>query len=280
MAFFHSPRNNSFGPLEVNILYWEFNHPQGGTNFSMHCHPFWQIEIIKSGQPRLNTVQAPVQLKEKDIIVIPPFLQHGFSYPRSGIEYYSFKLEVKGLKPPETQVRLRKSQETVLLEQVLDTLLAENMDIRHSKAILVKNLLTALLEIQRVSADPEESKSPLVDTVEKLIRQHSTTRISVNALARELGYSRNHLSILFRQEVGLPLKSFIDHFICSTAESLLLYSEMNVSEIAYSLSFCNVHTFSRFFKRISGRSPTAFKKHMLRLDTPQNQEDMLTKEIN
>ncbi|MGV2480520.1 UNVERIFIED_CONTAM: AraC family transcriptional regulator, partial [Salmonella enterica subsp. enterica serovar Weltevreden] len=37
------------------------------------------------------------------------------------------------------------------------------------------------------------------------------------------------------------------------------YTKRDISEIAYELGFENVQVFSRFFKRLSGISPTEFR---------------------
>ena len=77
-----------------------------------------------------------------------------------------------------------------------------------------------------------------------------------------MGYSRNHLSLLFKRKYGIPLKTFIDRERIEIAKSLLAYTEMNVSETAQTMGFNDVYYFSNFFKRLTGKSPLNYLKEI------------------
>jgi AraC-like DNA-binding protein len=65
---------------------------------------------------------------------------------------------------------------------------------------------------------------------------------------------------LFRTSEGTALKRYVDRERCRVAESLVMYSDLNVGEIAESLNFIDIYSFSRFFKRQTGKSPRDFRK--------------------
>ena len=63
----------------------------------------------------------------------------------------------------------------------------------------------------------------------------------------------------------------INHKIEKVKE-LLLYDELNLSEIAFNLNYSSVAHLSNQFKKITGLSPTYFKK--LKIKRKHNLEDL------
>jgi AraC-like DNA-binding protein len=59
---------------------------------------------------------------------------------------------------------------------------------------------------------------------------------------------------------GKTLSSIISDLLFSTARSMLLSSEMSIQEIADELNFADQSSFSKFIKKIAGKSPNALRK--------------------
>lgn len=100
----------------------------------------------------------------------------------------------------------------------------------------------------------------LANKVRSIIKARNGKVLTVAEAAGKLGYSRSHLSLLFKQEYGVPLKTFIDQERIEIAKSLLAYTEMNISETAIAMGFNDVYYFSNFFKRLTGKSPLHYLK--------------------
>ena len=58
--------------------------------------------------------------------------------------------------------------------------------------------------------------------------------------------------------MGITPNAYINQRKIAKAKELMLYSEMNVSEIAESLGFQSIHYFSRLFKKVAGIAPTEY----------------------
>jgi AraC-like DNA-binding protein len=264
MAEFHFPSHRQPRPLKAEILYWVLNRPEPGSSYARHCHPFWQIEIIRAGEPALETDRRSVTLGEGDMVLIPPYLEHCLRYPDPGIAYCSVKCEVEGLAARPQSIRIVQLAKFPFLRQALDDLLGNVRKVSPDKLTIAANLLNALLTIHYSPGSLQEPGTRLRRAVQDQINQNSGARLSAEEIARRLGYSRNHLSQLFHREAGMTLKSYIDRAVCRNAEKLIVYSAMNISEIGDALGFDSVYSFSRFFKRINGESPTDYKQHSLR----------------
>lgn len=58
--------------------------------------------------------------------------------------------------------------------------------------------------------------------------------------------------------MGLSPNAYINQRKISKAKELMLYSELNVSQIAESLGYQSIHYFSRLFKKVVGIAPTDY----------------------
>jgi AraC family transcriptional activator of pobA len=85
-------------------------------------------------------------------------------------------------------------------------------------------------------------------------------KINLEDLAEHLRYSRVHLCRMCQNALGMSLKEFFDNEKADLARKKLLYSSKKISLIASELGFNNVYSFSRFFKRVVGLSPSIFRK--------------------
>ena len=79
-------------------------------------------------------------------------------------------------------------------------------------------------------------------------------------LSDELHYDYNYLSSLFSSVESITLEHYIIHQKIERVKELLFYDELNMSEIADKLGYKSVQHLSSQFKKITGFTPTQFKK--------------------
>lgn len=79
-------------------------------------------------------------------------------------------------------------------------------------------------------------------------------------LAEELKYDYNYLSGLFSSVEGVTIEQYIIQQKIERVKELLLYDELTLSEIAYQLGYSSVQHLSGQFRKITGATPTEFKK--------------------
>lgn len=79
-------------------------------------------------------------------------------------------------------------------------------------------------------------------------------------LAEELHYDYNYLSNLFSSLEGITLEQYIIRQKIERVKELLFYDQLNLSEIAHRLAYSSVQHLSNQFKKITGFTPSAFKK--------------------
>ncbi|MDB5228257.1 MAG: helix-turn-helix transcriptional regulator [Bacteroidota bacterium] len=79
-------------------------------------------------------------------------------------------------------------------------------------------------------------------------------------LSKKLNYDYNYLSNLFSEVKGITIEHYIILHKIERVKELLVYNELNLTEIAWKLQYSSVSHLSNQFKKITGLTPTFFKK--------------------
>ena len=89
-----------------------------------------------------------------------------------------------------------------------------------------------------------------------------------NYLSEKLNYDYTYLANRFSEMQGISIEHFIISHKIERVKELILYDELNITEIAYKMSYSSVAHLSAQFKKITGLTPTQFKKLKLRKRNP------------
>lgn len=79
-------------------------------------------------------------------------------------------------------------------------------------------------------------------------------------LSEKLDYDYTYLANLFSEVTGITIEHFIIAHKIERVKELLIYNELNLSEISYLLNYSSVAHLSNQFKKVTGLTPTYFKK--------------------
>jgi len=79
-------------------------------------------------------------------------------------------------------------------------------------------------------------------------------------ISEKLGHNYTYLANLFSETTGMTIEQYIIAHKIEKAKELLLYDELNLTEISYKLNYSSVSHLSNQFKKITGLTPSYFKK--------------------
>jgi len=122
------------------------------------------------------------------------------------------------------------------------------------------NLLKSGLELL------DNKKTILIDKIKNVIIEmiHYSDEVpKVNYsdyISQKLDYDYTYLSNIFSEVKGITIQHFIIIHKIERVKELLLYDELNLTEISYKLHYSSVAHLSNQFKKITGLSPTFFKQ--------------------
>lgn len=108
------------------------------------------------------------------------------------------------------------------------------------------------------------------NTIIELIH-YTDKQIKINFsdyLSQKLNYDYTYLSNIFKENQGTTIEHFLLTHRIEKAKELLVYDELNVTEIADKLHFSNVAHLSNQFKKMTGLTPSYYKHLKLKRRNP------------
>lgn len=112
----------------------------------------------------------------------------------------------------------------------------------------------------------DDKKSQLITKIKSAIVElvhHRDNELKVNLsdfLSAELGHDYNYLSNLFSEVEGKTIEKYFIAQKVEKIKELLVYDELSLSEIAHQLNYSSVAYLSNQFKKVTGLTPSYFKK--------------------
>lgn len=112
-----------------------------------------------------------------------------------------------------------------------------------------------------------DQQSRLIDRIKTIIieyvhyeREKPEHQNFSDYLSKQVGQNYFSLSKLFSSVEGITIEKYLILQRIERVKELLVYGEQNLSEIAYDLGYNTVAHLSGQFKKVTGMSPTAFRK--------------------
>jgi AraC-like DNA-binding protein len=116
---------------------------------------------------------------------------------------------------------------------------------------------------EQLSIIDQGSEPAAIAKAKKYIHAHLDQALPLGEVARVAGLSESHFCRLFKDSTDLTLTDYINRCRIEWAKRELLRPEVRVSEIAYQIGYQSLSQFNRSFARITGTSPTAFRREQL-----------------
>jgi AraC-like DNA-binding protein len=137
---------------------------------------------------------------------------------------------------------------------------ARTFDQLHNLSDLKSSIEIMLDRVVGEWLNQEESQPRLIEKALTLVDRNFARDLTDETVANEIGLSTSHFRFLFKQSVGQPFHKFLIASRLERAKLLLEDSELSVSEIAHSVGFGGLASFSRAFNQRFSVSPSEFRK--------------------
>ncbi len=112
----------------------------------------------------------------------------------------------------------------------------------------------------------DDKRAVLIEKVKSVIIEmvhHADELPKVNYsdyIAEKLDHDYTYLSNIFSEVKGITIQQFIIIHKIERAKELMLYDELNLTEISYKLHYSSVAHLSNQFKKVTGLTPSHFKQ--------------------
>jgi len=111
--------------------------------------------------------------------------------------------------------------------------------------------------------DEQERANAVIHSLCTYIKEHLEEDLSLVRLAELHHFNPSYLSRFFKQEMGINLSEFIDELKVRRSKELLRNSDLMVREVALQVGYEAAHSFTRFFKKVTGMTPQEFRESLL-----------------
>ncbi len=248
--------------------------------FPSHAHDYHELYFLVSGKRRYFIGHKIYDVSPDNLVFIPAFETHKTtSLNMSGYERYvlfvyeqrlqSF-IELLGkeefnrlmncgcLKLPQKAARQ--------IEKDLEILCNEcKSDSPYSQAYLnhlVQDILLCALRYGDKKSTSASEIANQIQVVSKYIRENYDTHITLSDAAKMVYMERTYFSKKFKQLTGFGFQEFLTQTRIDAAQRLLKNSNLSIIEIAGRCGFSSSNYFGDVFRRLSGTSPSDFRKSM------------------
>jgi len=141
-------------------------------------------------------------------------------------------------------------------EVILNEKLSEN-DLTQITRVLIENGFELI----------DDRKSQIINRIKTLIIEYihydreKPEHVNLSDfLAKEIRHDYSYLSNLFSSVEGITIEKYLINQKIEKVKELLVYDELTLSEISYQLGYSSVQHLSNQFKKITGLTPSHFKK--------------------
>ncbi|MBU0697103.1 MAG: helix-turn-helix domain-containing protein [Bacteroidetes bacterium] len=140
------------------------------------------------------------------------------------------------------EIEILENISPVQLEKLNIALLKYGLELMDSrKSILIEKIKKVIVELVHYSEEPEKINFS-------------------NYLSEKLNYNYTYLANLFSETVGVNIAHYIITHKIERVKELLVYDELSLTEISYKLHYSSVAHLSNQFKKITGLTPSHFKR--------------------
>jgi YesN/AraC family two-component response regulator len=140
------------------------------------------------------------------------------------------------------EVEIMENISQIQLDKLNTALLKYGLELMDGKkSILIEKIKKVIVELVHYSDEPE-----------KINFSHY--------LSDKLNHNYTYLSNLFSETVGINIEHYIISHKIERVKELLIYDELSLTEISYKLHYSSVAHLSNQFKKLTGLTPSHFKK--------------------
>lgn len=107
---------------------------------------------------------------------------------------------------------------------------------------------------------PQSRQQDVFNRFIALVNDHCKQWHTLDSYADELCITQRYLGTLVKQASDKTAKEWIDHAIINEAKVALKHSDVTIAQLADMLNFPNAAFFSKFFKRMTGMTPSQYKQ--------------------
>jgi len=233
-----------------------------------------QLLYVRSGWAVIEIEGIQTRLEQPAIQVVPPLCIHGFHFSEQ-VEGYILTLaaplasqleaQLDALQPLlGTAVLYPIGNDLPYLDALFEAINSDYLRPAPARELQLHSLIGLIGVWLRRQVDNRQRQAPspgqgCLQAFSSLIEAHFREQLSIEQYANRVGVTPAHLNNLTRRFTGFTAQEMVHQRLLLEAKRQLIYTALSAKQIAEGLGFSEPAYFSRFFKRLTGLSPKAFR---------------------
>lgn len=275
----------------MSIHYFEFT---SDFNFTSETHDYWELVYIDRGAAIVYADGQKIPVSQGEIVFHQPGEHHAIaSVPEdpptvfiitfrcTSAQMQFFRNRRMFVPTPmrrfisemisdgqEAYYLVDDSPYEVALQKRQDAPIGSEQLIKLNLEMLLIKLIRSTI-LPKIETSGTESFDPLTKSILSILTNNVYSHITVEAISREVGFSRTHIAAVFKKSCGKTITEYLTDLKISEAKYLMRKQLYTVTQIADFLCYDNSHYFYRVFKRETGMTPKQYILSVAYLDGPQ-----------
>ena len=279
---------NKINIIRYSVSEYKVDEPKRTMDF--HEHITLELSYISSGNMLFSYMNEKKEVCNayvfpKQLLIVAPYFLHKTSIPDSlksigmeiSLDPAGNVLEYLSRSQYVNQFRESKNLLKTLLSKGF-TIVDDTGNIEHKLGKIqkyvgqsltegiseakydldLKSLLLEVLACKQISETHEGSIH--VKRALSLLENNHANKINVSFIAKTIGLSVSYLQHIFKNETGMSLNQKLNNIRIAHAQQLLAETNFAIRKIALDVGFDSVQELNFNFKKITGQTPSAFKK--------------------
>lgn len=270
LEFVYTPTGDTPEPLRARLLYVTSAKYEGDWHSINHTHTFCELFFITGGRGQFLVNGHCCQVRENDLIIINPHVEHTelslastpLEYIVLGIEGMRFVGKSSLLDGDEIRIPCTAGK----IRQYMALLLEEVQWREPEHASICQNLLNIILICilgnRQLGVSPAATGyiSPECAAVKNYIDSHFREALTLEELAEAAHQNKYYVAHTFRESFGISPIRYLTERRVEESKSLLRMTNYPIGEISGLSGFSSISVFSQTFKRITHMSPREYRR--------------------
>jgi len=257
---------------------------------SPHSHPFYEIYYVIEGSSRFVIEGHSYDVTPNTLLIISPFVNHMNILRSPDYERLIIEMPQETLRQPLHSLGVPNVTDMIKDKWIIlnddpteyrQVLLTTIREVYAKKQLFfdvrIRLLLTDLIIYICNSAKDAgirggegvpTLKNETVMEVVSFLNQHFYEPINLDKLADKFHIEKTYLCKVFKKTLGLTIWDYLMMLRVEKACTMLITTNDKIIDIALASGFGGIANFERVLKKITGCSPTAYRKQRMPGDLP------------